>query len=226
MHSITHYTRVVIRHSTIRVNGPLPVAYSGELGIPHLHQQSLPEGEGPGPVERLAVAYAPVAVRPLWLGLLALDQRLSRAARAGEQPVIAQIRLAWWRDRFGESAAQWPAGEPLLALLHGWEAERSALAQLVDGWEALEIGEDGGIALRAARVEALLALARLAGARDDPAAVRRAALEWQDGERQGPPPRLSRAMRPLAVLRGLALGNDAPALVRLAKAVRIGLLGR
>ena len=116
----------------------------------------------------------------------------------------------------------------MLTLLIPWEDEREALSRLVDGWEAREIGEDGGIALRAARVEAVLALARLAGAGDHPDAVRRATLDWQDGQAGGASPRLSRTMRPLAVLRGLALRESAGAgpLRTFAAAVRIGLTGR
>src|SRR5687768_986818 len=39
-------------------------------------------GDELSPPERLAVAYAPVGVRPAWLGLLALDRRLARLALA------------------------------------------------------------------------------------------------------------------------------------------------
>lgn len=181
-----------------------------------------------GPPERLALAYAPAAVRPLWLGLFALDARLARAARPGAEPVLAQIKLAWWRERFAGPAQSWPAGEPLLGLLARWDAEREALAGLVDGWEACEIGEDGGIALREARVEAMLALARMAGAGDAPDSIRRATLDWQDREPGGPAPHLSRTMRPLAVLRGLALREavGGSAIGNFLAGVRLGVFGR
>lgn len=187
-----------------------------------------------GPVERLSLVYASVRSRQIWLGYLALESRLERAARPGDQPMLAQIKLAWWRDRFAEPASLWPSGEPLLAALTAWDEERSALTGLVDGWEAMTIHEDQGVQLRAARVEALLALLRLTDARDRGEDVRLATLEWIDRERSGEGvARLSKAMRPLAVLRAVALRNDGsdkggkssgPA--AMLAAVRAGFFGR
>lgn len=192
-----------------------------------MNDHSLIIGELADPVGRVAISYAPGNIRPLWLGLLALESRLARAARVGAEPVLAQLKLAWWRDRFAGPVGDWPAGEPLLQVLTGWARETAALGELVDGWEAAEIGEDGGIRLRAARVEAMLALARLAGARDDPAAVRQATLDWLDQEAGGTVPRLTRAMRPLVVLRGMALrGPDRAPVGSLLAVMRLGMLGR
>ncbi|MCW1383494.1 hypothetical protein OLX02_11755 [Novosphingobium sp. KCTC 2891] len=184
------------------------------------------------PVERLAVAYAPAAVRDLWTGLLALEHRLADAAREGRDPIMIQLRLAWWRDRFDAPAVTWPKGEPLLALLAPWEAERTALRGLVDGWEAKNVGEDGGTELARTRVEALAALARLAGVaeRHQPA-LRDAAGEWHGTVpvTARTAPRLPRSLRPLVILRGLALreraGQAAP-LRQFAALLRLGLLGR
>lgn len=181
------------------------------------------------PLERLAVAYAPRRVRAAWVGLLALDRRLAEAAREGREPLIVQIRLAWWRDRFAEPATAWPGGEPLLALLAPWDAERSALTRLVDAREAEALGDEGEGNLSQARLEAMVALARLSkcGAED---AVRRAAAQWQGIEPGGGAPRLPRAMRPLAVLRALAVreraGKPASAVRTLLTVVRFGLIGR
>ncbi|MDE2561235.1 MAG: hypothetical protein KGL48_03210 [Sphingomonadales bacterium] len=150
------------------------------------------------------------------------------AARAGREPIAVQLRLAWWRDRFGAPACEWPAGEPLLALLGPWDTEREALGALVDGWEAAAVGEDGGRALSEARIEAMAALARLlgCGATD---AIGAAARDWVLPEAAGPAPALPRAMRPLAVLRGLAVrearGGARPVRDLLA-VMRIGLTGR
>jgi len=182
------------------------------------------------PPERLAVAYAPRAFQPLWAGFLVLDRRLADAARAGRDPLMIQLRLAWWRDRFGQPASAWPAGEPLLALLAPWDSERSALRALVDGWEARVVGEDGGAALGAARVDAVLALARLCKAPADDT-VRRAAAEWLG--LQAPDPRapiLPSALRPLAILRGMALrelgGKTGSPLRDFLAILRIGTFGR
>lgn len=180
------------------------------------------------PVQRFALAYCPRSARHAWCGLLALDTRLSAAARADREPIAVQLRLAWWRDRFAAPASDWPGGEPLLALLGCWDAERAALGALVDGWEAAAVGGDDGAALGAARIEAMAALARLLDCSDDDA-VRGAARDWvrPEGARHALP--LPRAMRPLAVLRGLAVrraGEGAHPVRNLLAGMRIGLIGR
>ncbi len=174
--------------------------------------------------------YAPRRLQALWEGFLLLDRRLADAARAGRDPLMAQLRLAWWRDRFDQSAADWPKGEPLLALLTPWDGERAALRALVDGWEARVVGEDGGAELGKARIGAMTALARLSGLQADEH-VRRASAEWLGLE---PPlasaPILPGALRPLAILRGMALreaaGRPGGPLRDFLAILRIGLLGR
>ena len=92
------------------------------------------------PLSRLALAYAPARARADWLTLLALDARLAALVRQAREPMLAQLRLAWWRDRFAADPATWPKGDPLLARLAGWGDPIRALGKLVDGWEAL-LGE-------------------------------------------------------------------------------------
>ncbi|WP_157083186.1 hypothetical protein [Novosphingobium lentum] len=182
------------------------------------------------PPERLALAYAPRSVAPLWLGFFALDARLRETARPGREPVMIQLRLAWWRDRFTTPAGDWPRGEPLLAHLVPWETERAALAGMVDGWEAQAVGEDGGGELADARIAAMTALARLCAIADT-TAVGSAASDWVRPAAAGPGRTLNRAMRPLMLLRGLAVraaargGRPAP-IADLAVALRLGLIGR
>lgn len=178
------------------------------------------------PVEQLAVAYAPARLRPAWTALLALEHRLADAAREGRDPIMIQLRLAWWRDRFAEAPAQWPQGEPLLAILTSWQTELSALTGLVDGWEAKNVGEDSGAALKRARVAALVALARMGGVTDQ-AAVKQTARDWIEDRREEALPRLPRAMRPLVILRGMELRGDAGSpLGRFLTLLRLGVLGR
>ena len=43
---------------------------------------------------------------------------------------MIQLRLAWWRDRLREPAADRPLGEPLLAILNAWDSETAALIAL------------------------------------------------------------------------------------------------
>ena len=66
------------------------------------------------PVERrLALAYAPANSRGLWLGLFALDARLGAVVQAAHEPLLAQIKLAWWRDELAKPLAARALGEPL-----------------------------------------------------------------------------------------------------------------
>lgn len=143
---------------------------------------------------------------------------------------MIQIRLAWWRDRLLEDSAAWPSSEPVLQCLRAWNGQHKSLVGLVDGWEAAVIGEDGGADLRAARVEAFLALARLLGvSRLD--AVREVALQTVDPERRAlARHRMPRSMRPLAVLRTFAQRDAAQdkknrALLDMMRIVRAGMLG-
>ncbi len=207
-------------------------------------------------LQRLALSYAPKPAREAWLGLLALDARLAGVVRAASEPMLAQLRLAWWREQFREPLTEAPAGEPLLAVLRAWEPQRAALEGLVDGWEAITadppLPATAMMTLARARGRALGALATLAGASDDEAAER-LGLEWALADIAGRladkrekdlasalvgacewrSARLPRAMRPLAVMHGLAARAvrrreplDAGTLATLALAVRIGLLGR
>ncbi|GGD51829.1 hypothetical protein GRI62_05840 [Erythrobacter arachoides] len=87
--------------------------------------------------QRLALSYAPACARDATLALLALDTRLAGIVRGHGEPVIAQLKLAWWRDRLAQDPAVWPAGEPLLALMRTCGVEPVRLAGMVDGWELL-----------------------------------------------------------------------------------------
>jgi phytoene synthase len=180
------------------------------------------------PLQRLALAYAPASVRKPTLALLALDTRLAAILRAAREPMLAQLRLAWWREQLRTEPSAWPRGEPLLAALQSWAAAREALVALVDGWEAMT----GAAPLPAAALEALAtarggafaALAGLAGAGGDREAAARLGGNWALADlaaHLGDPQerrsaralaeardwrraRLPRSMRPLVVLHGLA----------------------
>jgi len=201
----------------------------------------------PGPLaaelpgfQQLAVAYAPRAARGPWVALLALDRRLARAAIQASEPMLGQIRLVWWRDRLRTPASAWPEGEPLLAALAGFDADRAALEALVDAWETLVGGQPDPNSLAAlgdARAGALSALARLLRCDVADAALSALAQRWTLAELAGslggerPVARLPRAMRPLAILAELAGNSDLPrsgtaGLRRLWRIIRLGTLGR
>ncbi|PNU04900.1 hypothetical protein [Novosphingobium guangzhouense] len=210
--------------------------------------QSLPT------ISRLALVYAPKAAREQTLALLALDARLAHLLRHSREPMMAQLRLAWWRESLGQSADQWPDGEPLLALLKSWKGHHGGLVALVDGWEAmtgaaplpktaldtmargrgeafaaladaLGRGEERQAALKLGRAWALNDLAMRLGHASERETVREMAAASSGA-------RVSRSLRPLMVLHGLAArrlekgdesGATSPA--AMLKAMRLGLLG-
>lgn len=206
--------------------------------------------------QRLALSYAPRRSRAQIAALWQLDQRLAAILQAQGEALIAQIKLAWWRDRLSEDPASWPAGEPLLAQLRNGKVAPRAFLPLVDGWEALlaeELTASGVDEFATGRATAWQALAGAFGNQDAAAVAATAAREtsyfdlalhlgneaeagaarklaqackWQ-------PARLPRTLRPLAVIHALsrrALLGGSPELLDGPQAgllaLRIGLLGR
>ncbi|MDC0886390.1 hypothetical protein OAS19_01165 [Altererythrobacter sp.] len=215
------------------------------------------ELEGPiAPALNLALAYAPASSRGVMGDLFQLETRLSQAVQQASEPIVAQLKLAWWRDRFAEPCANWPAGEPMLARLAGWDADVSALGKSVDGWEAL-LGE-GALSeplvseFLDARANAWVIAATAAGSSDHAQAAGLAARQWalaDLGEHLASPediaavkasaaelelqrPPLPRPLRPMAVLS--ALGCRSLSKVRpimdgagaMTVAIRVGIFGR
>jgi phytoene synthase len=100
------------------------------------------------PPKRLALAYSRGRSRAFWELILAHDVRLAQIIGNSSEPLIGQMRLAWWRDVIAKPAAARPSGEPLLARLAEIEAmgvadiTRSAMLALLDGWGELLANED------------------------------------------------------------------------------------
>lgn len=94
------------------------------------------------PAQSLALAYAPSSVRPAWLGVMALDERLAQIVRHAREPMLGQIRLAWWRDLLAREPASWPEGEPLVRhIAEHLAVVAPALADLATGWIYLLSGD-------------------------------------------------------------------------------------
>lgn len=207
------------------------------------------------PIQRLALAYAPRAAREKVLAVMSLDSRLAQVLAARGEPMVAQIKLAWWRDRLKDAPANWPLGEPLLAALARFEKPVGPLVELIDGWEALlaiDEAEQAAIAeFAAGRGAAWALLASELDCEDSATDAARRAREWalhdlaahlpQDELRTAvmyaaakeswERARLPRALRPLAVLHALARkaqasGELGTAAGSLSLAMRVGLLGR
>jgi phytoene synthase len=96
------------------------------------------EAETLSPLQRVAVAYTPLGVRPFLNDLLSFDARLSQLVSKAREPMLSQMRLAWWRDQLALSPAERARGDPMLmAVSERWRGEEAALVALVDGWEEL-----------------------------------------------------------------------------------------
>ncbi|MEO5707393.1 MAG: hypothetical protein ABIT10_07715 [Alteraurantiacibacter sp.] len=177
--------------------------------------------------QRLALAYAPRGSRADIAAQWQLDSRLAAILQSRGDPLIAQIKLAWWRDRLGEDPAVWPRGEPLLEMLRKAKVPPRAYLPLVDGWERL-LDEDLTVhtvhEFAAGRAAAWAAVAETAGAGGAEEAVAQAAREisylelaqhlGNEAEARAARqvalackwhrPHLPRALRPLAVIHGLS----------------------
>lgn len=58
------------------------------------------------------------------------------------EPMLGQMRLAWWRDALGKPMADRPRGDAVLdAIGAHWAGREAALVQMVDGWEVLVTAE-------------------------------------------------------------------------------------
>lgn len=87
-----------------------------------------------------AALFAPEAARERLMVLYAYDIELSRAAARASEPLIARMRLQWWRDLVNGIAAGEPAraheiGKPLHGLLSAHALPPGDLAALVDARE-------------------------------------------------------------------------------------------
>ncbi len=209
-----------------------------------------PRNEELGEAERIATLYAPQRLRRRYHALLLLDAQLARIVLTAREPALAQLKLAWWRDGCGDLSQA--RGAPLLLeLAQAWSGESAALVGLVDGWEEVAAGEgsyaDGAEGLAEARAVACAAAAGVPVDGNCRVAARRwtlmtlAAAAPDDRQRAAMldtaralrAAQLPRALRPLALLDGLAgralarkggvlLGDRLSPLA----ALRLGIFGR
>lgn len=204
---------------------------------------------------RLALSYAPVAARAANCAVLALDVRLARIVSQGHEPLLGQMRLAWWRDRLGVPVPAGGLGDPLLALFAGWRGPLDGLVALVDGWEALladsPLPAAAVLEFAQGRAQAFGSLAVHLNCTDHVAVTAAAANGWALAElaiktsdqseaalvrelarhTDWQSIRLPRLLRPLKVLHGLAARQQGrgPLLGNFTDglvALRLGLLGR
>ena len=95
----------------------------------------------------LCALFAPAERREALCALIAYNHELARAREAAKTPLIALMRLQWWRDAVEHAAAGKPAprhevAAPLHAAITGGMLDAADLLALADAREA-EAEEDG-----------------------------------------------------------------------------------
>ncbi|NVE93997.1 hypothetical protein [Altererythrobacter lutimaris] len=177
----------------------------------------------------LAIAYTPTELRPQIEAYFALDKRLSQIVAKTTEPMLGQMRLAWWRDVLNQPVGARPSGDEVLdAIGMHWAGNETALVALVDAWEILiveeKLGEKPILAFARGRAApfSVLDISADENSREDIAdagtlwALIDAASQITDANERSDfldvakklsskPSRLPRSMRGLAVLRALAI---------------------
>ncbi|MBV7260263.1 hypothetical protein [Erythrobacter crassostreae] len=140
----------------------------------------------------IAIAHTPQKVRGRLTTCFALDQRLARIVAGTTEPILGQMRLAWWRDVLSQPAEERPVGDAVLdAVGAECSGHEAALIQMVDAWEVFVVAEklDQNVATQFAKNRSA-PLSALIG-KDHPNgggtiwAIADAASRVSDGEEQG-----------------------------------------
>ena len=77
--------------------------------------------------------------RALW----AFDARLAKVARTTSEPIIGQMRLAWWNDVIDDAVGIKGQGEPVVDAMRATGAIAApGLLAVIDGWEILVVEPD------------------------------------------------------------------------------------
>ena len=125
------------------------------------------------PVEAmLALAYTPSNMRDALRIFFEFDVRLARIVSATTEPMLGQIRLAWWRDALGMAVSDRATGDHVLdAIGTYWEGVERPLVGLVDAWEEMlnepPLSKEAALAFVKGRGAGLASISRLAGVKDE-----------------------------------------------------------
>jgi phytoene/squalene synthetase len=134
----------------------------------------------------LAALFAPEPQRRDLLALLALDHELARTRTVTREPMMARIRLQWWREAVAEAAGSGtPRAQPIVESLsetvrrHGLEPQR--LISLIDAREEEVDGPLDVVRTGQALADLQLAVLDVADA-DTRRAAHAVATAWLMGE--------------------------------------------
>lgn len=164
----------------------------------------------------LALSWQPPGGRTALAALFKLDSRLAQLVAQSREPMLGQIRLAWWREQIDGTAAP-AAGDPTLDLLREvWGKDMAGLAPVVEGWEALlgdtSLGASKIDRFASGRGSSIAAFAAHIGMSSEPAFV--AGKRWALADFA------ARTSRPGERRDAWVLGRDLPMPLRMPKALR------
>lgn len=161
--------------------------------------------DSPAILAALFSAYAGKGIsrhRLLWT----LDARLARLVATTTEPMIGQLRLAWWQEALSDAAGVKGRGDPLIdALRAAGEAPPVGLTAWLDGWEAImadvdldvyATGRGGGL------------FHSLAGEADVPAWLVQAGAAWALWDFSGHVKDPSLAIQAISLAQGKLLTGD------------------
>lgn len=92
------------------------------------------------PQHILALAYTPIAFRDPLALTLSLDSYFSEMAMRQQEPVLKQLRFAWWREQLGKKPLERAGRDPILIALSELQTARPELCLdeysllIVDAW--------------------------------------------------------------------------------------------
>jgi 15-cis-phytoene synthase len=95
---------------------------------------------------RLVLAYSPARLRPIFVGILALDAKLGQIVAQARDPHLARIRLAWWDEQLGGLTDNSAPADPDLhfaaTLVRHHDVTPAMVTRLTQGWDVL-LRDDG-----------------------------------------------------------------------------------
>lgn len=95
------------------------------------------------PLAQVLVAHAGGGDGARHRAVWAFDARLAQIARTTSEPMIGQMRLAWWNDVIDDAAGVKGQGEPVADAMRASGADRGpGLSAMIDGWEVLVVEPD------------------------------------------------------------------------------------
>lgn len=136
------------------------------------------------PERELALGYAPRARRPALRALWRLDERFGQLVARNREPLVAEMRLLWWREaleRLGDRSDAEPLLQDLARDVRPCGIAGEELGAMAGGWRALLVEPFGAAEMEAFAAERggrlfVLSARVLEGREDD--RIRRAGEAW------------------------------------------------